>query len=137
MAVRNSVIRVEPDLVEAFNGAPKREQDRVKSVMRGLLKLVPSPVKAASRLSREESRLFLKINRALPEKKQQRYDQLKEKQREEVLAKHEHQELLGLIGELEQLWSERLQAVIDLANLRKITPKEMMRQLGVDPEKYG
>lgn len=137
MAARSSMIRVEPDLAEAFNEAPKQAQERVKSAMRGLLKLVPPPDKEAPRLSKEETRLFLKINRTLSEEKQQRYDQLKEKRLEETLTKKEHLELLGLIEELEQIWSERLQAVIDLAKLRKITPKEMMRKLGVDPERYG
>ena len=51
MATRSSVIQVEPELAEAFNSAPKRQKERVKSAMRGLLKLVPpAPSKKASHL---------------------------------------------------------------------------------------
>lgn len=137
MATRSAVIQVEPDLAEAFNAAPKQQRERAKSAMRSVLKLVPPTPKQAKRLSKKETELFLKINRTLSEDKQQRYDELTEKRFEETLTKKEHAELLKLIEEIEQIWVERLQAVIDLAKLRKISPREMMRQLGVDPDKYG
>jgi hemerythrin-like domain-containing protein len=137
MSTRSAVIQVEPDLAEAFNTAPKQQQERVKSAMRSLLRLVPSDPKSANRLSKKETEIFLRINRTLPEDKQQRYEELTEKRVEETLTKKEHKELLSLIEELQQIWVERLQAIVDLAKLRKIPPREMMRQLGVDPEKYG
>lgn len=137
MSTRSSVIQVEPDLAEAFNAAPKQQQERVKSAMRSLLKGVPTNRKKAPRLSKRESALFLKINRNLSEDKQKRYDELTEKRLDGRLTKREYSELGKLIEEVEQIWVERWQAVIDLAKLRKISPREMMRQLGVDPEKYG
>jgi hypothetical protein len=137
MSTRSAVIQVEPDLAEAFNAAPEPEQERVKTAMRSLLRLVPPAPEKAKRLSKKETGLFLKINRTLPEEKQRRYEELKEKMSEETLTKKEHAELLELIEDLQQIWVERWQAVIDLAKLRKIPPQEMMRQLGVDPKKYG
>ncbi len=137
MSTRSSVIQVEPDLAEAFNAAPKARKRQALSAMRQVLRPAKERKVKIPRLSKKETELFLKINRTLPEDKQQRYDELTEKRIEETLTKREHAELLRLIEELEQIWVGRLQAVIDLAKLRKISPREMMRQLGVDPDKYG
>jgi hypothetical protein len=62
MSTRSAVIQVEPDLAEAFNAVPKLEQERIKSAMRSLLRLVPPAHKKARRLSKRETELFLKIN---------------------------------------------------------------------------
>jgi hypothetical protein len=137
MATRTAVIQVEPDLAEAFNAAPKTRKKQALSAMRQVLRPAGRRKGNVPRLSKKETELFLKINRTLPEDKQQRYDELNEKRFEETLTKREHAELLGLIEELQDIWAERLQAVIDLAKLRKISPREMMKQLGVDPDKYG
>lgn len=137
MSTRNSVIQVEPDLAEAFNAAPKARKRQALSAMRQVLRSAKERKVKVLRLSKKETELFLKINRTLPEDKQQRYDELKEKRFEETLTKKEHAELLRLIVDIEQIWVERLQGVIDLAKLRKISPREMMKQLGVDPDKYG
>ncbi|HZF37708.1 MAG TPA: STAS/SEC14 domain-containing protein [Blastocatellia bacterium] len=137
MATRTAVIPVEPDLADAFNAAPKTRKMQALSAMRQVLNPAKRRKVKVLRLSKKETELFLKINRTLPEDKQQRYDELTEKRFEETLTKREHAELLRLIEELEQIWIGRWQAVIDLAKLRKIAPREMMRQLGVDPDNYG
>jgi hypothetical protein len=137
MATRSSVIQVEPDLAEAFNAAPKTRKKQALSAMRQVLRPARRHKVKVPRLSKKETELFFKINRTLPEDKQQRYDELTEKRFEEALTKREHAELLKLIEDLQQIWIERWQAVIDLAKLRKISPREMMKQLGVDPDKYG
>jgi hemerythrin-like domain-containing protein len=137
MATRSSVIQVEPDLAEAFNAAPKTRKKQALSAMRQVLRPARRHKVKVSRLSKKETELFLKINRTLSEDKQQRYDELTEKRFEETLTKREHAELLRLIEDLQQIWIERWQAVIDLAKLRKISPREMMKQLGVDPDKYA
>ncbi|MGH9937615.1 MAG: hypothetical protein ACREAM_15305 [Blastocatellia bacterium] len=133
MATRSAVIQVEPDLAEAFNAAPEQQQERVKSAMRSLLRLVPTIREKAPRLSKKESALFLKINRNLSEDKQKRYDELTEKRLDDRLTEQEYSELGALIKEIEQIWGERLQAVIDLARLRKMAPEKMMKQLELDP----
>ncbi|HEY6403458.1 MAG TPA: hypothetical protein VI479_18690 [Blastocatellia bacterium] len=134
MATRSSVIQVEPDLAEAFNAAPKTRKKQALSAMRQVLRPARRHKVKVPRPSKKETELFLKINRALPEDKQQRYDELTKKRFEETLTKREHAELLRLIEDLQQIWSERWQAVIDLAKLRKISPREMLKQLGIDPD---
>ena len=133
MSTKTAVIQVEPDLAEAFNAAPKQQQERVKSAMRSLLRPVPTNRKKASRLSKRETALFLKINRNLSEDKQKRYDELTEKRLDDRLTKKEYSELGELIKEIEQIWVERLQAVIELAQLRKTSPEKMMKRLELDP----
>lgn len=137
MATRTATIIVDAELAADYAAAPKARRRKALSAMRQALRAVPATKTKASRLSKRETELFLKINRTLPEDKQQRYDELTEKRIEGTLTKKEHAELLRLIEEIGQIWVERLQAVIDLAKLRKISPREMMRQLGVNPEKYG
>jgi hypothetical protein len=134
MATRSSVIQVEPDLADAFNAAPKTRKKQALSAMRQVLRLARKHKVKVPRLSKKETGLFLKINRALPEDKQQRYDELTVKRFEATLTKREHAELLRLIEDWQQIWSERWQAVIDLAKLRKISPREMMKQLSIDPD---
>lgn len=137
MATRTASIIVEAELAADYAAASKARRKKALSAMRQALRAVPALKTKALRLSKRETELFLKINRTLPEDKQQRYAELTEKRIEETLTKKEHAELLELIEELQQIWVERWQAVIDLAKLRKVSPQEMMRQLGVDPEKYG
>jgi hypothetical protein len=130
MAARSAVIRVEPDLAEAYNSAPPQEQARLKAVLRTELRLVPK--KTAPRLSKKESELFLKINRGLPEEQWQRMAELNEKLEDASLTEEEHAELLRLTKRSERLQVERLRAVIELAKLRQVEPEEMMRKLELD-----
>jgi hypothetical protein len=130
MATRSAVIRVEPDLAEAYNSAPAQEQSRVRAVMRGELRLVPKQM--APRLSKKETELFLKINRGLSEEQWQRMADLNEKLEESDITDVEHAELLRLARRSERLQVERLRAVIELAKLRQVQPEEMMRQLELD-----
>jgi hypothetical protein len=137
MSTRSAVIQIEPELAEAFNAAPKQEQERVKSAMRSLLHLVPSTPPPPQRLSQKETELFLKINRGLSEKQQRRLAALNEKIEESVLTEAEQAELLRLSDRVEKLWVERLRALIELAKRRKIPPEDLMRQLEIEPPSNG
>jgi hypothetical protein len=132
MSTRSAVIQVEPDLAEAFDAAPEREQERAKSAMRSVLKLVPLPKEKAQRLSKKETELFLKINRTMTEDQQKQYDRLTEKRLDGTLTKREHTELENLILEIERMGVERLRAVIELARLRKVAPDQLIKQLEID-----
>ncbi|MEP7337562.1 MAG: hypothetical protein ABI977_07435 [Acidobacteriota bacterium] len=134
MSIRSAVIQVEPDLAEAFNIAPKARQRKALSAFRQVLSEPKSAKSKVTRLSKKESELFLRINRTLTPEKHDRYEELTEKRLDESLTKSEHAELGKFIKEIEQLWGDRLQAVIELAKLRKITPQEMMKRLEIDPQ---
>ncbi|MBI3428273.1 MAG: hypothetical protein HY011_35565 [Acidobacteria bacterium] len=132
MATEPATITVEPSLARAYNAAPKATQQRVQAVLRQALRQVSVPVTAAPRLSKRESELFLRINRTVTEAQQQRFESLTAKRLAGTLTKHEHTELGVLIAELERLGVDRLQAVIELARLRKIPPAELAKQLELE-----
>lgn len=137
MPAKASVIRVEPDLAKAFNTASEQERERAKAAMRSILKLVTPTPKKAPRLSKKETELFLVINRGLSDEQRQRLDGLNEKIEKSTLTDEEHAELLSLTKLVEKMWAESLRAIIELAQLRKIPPEEMMRQLEIEPPPYA
>lgn len=89
--------------------------------------------KEAPVLTEAESRLLLKINEDLPEEVQIRYHELTTKSVEETLTEEEHQELLGLIPQVEAKSAERLKYLIELAALWKVSVDEVMDRLGITP----
>jgi hypothetical protein len=104
--------------------------------MRSVLRESRPAKPTVPRLSKRETRLFLRINRHLTLEKQQRYDELKQKREDETLTKAEHKELLQFVEEIEDIWADRLRAVIELAKLRGISPRELMKQLEIEPRSY-
>jgi hypothetical protein len=134
MAAKSSVIQVEPDLAQAFNAAPKRAQERAKSAMRNILKIVaPELEEKALSLSKKESELLVRINRGLSPGQRSRLAELTDKMEYESITDAEHEELLRLTRQMEKKWVEQLQAVTALARLRKVSLDEMLTQLGKQP----
>lgn len=98
--------------------------------------LVLEACRQAPVLSAKESELLLKINRALPEALQQRYQYLTAKRDAETLTAAEHTELLNLTETNEQFMLERMQALALLAQLRGQTLAEVMHNLGIQWPHY-
>lgn len=137
MSSRTAPIIVDASLAAAYNSAPKTKQKKALSAMRSVLRESKGATPAVPRLSKRETRLFLRINRSLTPEKQQRYDELKQKREDETLTKAEHEELLRFVEEIEDIWADRLRAIIGLAKLRGISPRELMKQLEIEPRSYG
>ena len=87
--------------------------------------------------TKNESELLLKINHGLLPDIQQRYDELVAKRKAETLTPDEHQELLGLISQIEKLDVERIKHLVDLARLRGISLIELMKDLGIRTPPYA
>ena len=133
-----STIAVNAKVAQAYNAAPKKVQQRVQVMLRQALQESQSPTaQTAGKLSKQETDLFARINRTLSAVQQQRLAVLKNKLEQETLTKAEHAELLQLVDVHQQLWVERLEAVIALAKLRGLTPAAMLEQLGIDPQRYA
>lgn len=81
-----------------------------------------------------EIELLQKINQTLPDELQQQYNDLSEKMRSGAITPNEHQELLKLIDIVEQNDGDRLQHLIQLAQLRNISLPELMQQLDIHPQ---
>ena len=81
-----------------------------------------------------ELELLQKINQALPEEIQQKYNDLSAKMRSQTVTPEEHQDLLKLIDIVEQADGDRLQNLIKLSQLRNISLAELMQQLQIQPQ---
>ena len=87
----------------------------------------------APSLPKREAELLQLINRGIPPKARQRYDELNDALSAENITDAEHQELLGLIEQVKQADVERLRHLIELAQLRQLSLDELMNQLGLRP----
>lgn len=132
MANGSAAIQVNTKLAEAYNAAPKTTQKKLQALWQEALRATTASEKPAQRLSKKETDLFLRINCTLPEAEQQRFADLTEKRLAGKLSTVEHKELEQLILAWERLGADQLQAVIELARLRKIPPEQMLKQLELD-----
>ncbi|WP_020559728.1 hypothetical protein [Thiofilum flexile] len=84
-----------------------------------------------------EVQLLTHINQGLPAQEQKRWTQLEQKRQEETLTPEEHQELLKLNDQLEQLNVVRMQALTKLAFIRQISITTLMQNLGIRTPDYA
>ena len=87
----------------------------------------------APSLSKEETKLLLKINEGLPEATQLRYNELLSMLANGSLKGKEHKELLQLTNQVEANSAERLRNLLQLARLWNTTVDEVMDRLGIKP----
>ena len=80
---------------------------------------------------KEEVDLLQKINKSLSIKEIDRFNALREKQYEDDITEQEYAELLVLVNKIEKLNVKRLKYLISLAQLRNVTVREVMNQLGL------
>jgi len=92
--------------------------------------------KAAS-LSSRETELLLKINQGVPAAANARYQSLQSKRQAEQLTAEERRELSRLINQREKLQAQRLESLAELARLRNMTLRGVMRQLGIQSPGYA
>ncbi len=113
----NSTARLVPQDFDRFlrEVYVKRAQDRTTS------------------LPEREAVLLKKIRQNLPEAFQKRFAQLRKKRDAETLSEIEYAEYLDLIDTMETDNAEKLNHIIELANLRGIHPNALMQQLGILP----
>lgn len=86
----------------------------------------------ARTLPQRETELLQIINQKLfPEDKQEEYDELYHKLSIEQISPSEHELLLNLIQQREEKGVERMRCLVELAQLRKVSLKELMTHLGI------
>ncbi len=86
---------------------------------------------------RKEAVLLKKINKSLPIGQIERFKELNQKRLEETIASEEYAELLTLLDKIEKLNVSRLKYLTSLALLRKVTVRELMKQLGISGSLNG
>lgn len=83
-------------------------------------------------LRTNEARLLETINATLPSEQRATYRRLSTKRKSGDLTPVEHRELIRLSDLVEGFHARRLQSLVKLAALRKVTLAELMRQLGLE-----
>lgn len=88
-------------------------------------------------LPQAESELLLKINQDIPPDIQQRCNELIAKRQDETLTTEEHSELIHLTEQIEKLEAQRLEYLVELARLRRISLSALMENLGIRTAAYA
>ena len=78
-----------------------------------------------------ETKLFERINTALPTETRRRYDELVKKCRRNRISKADHAELLRLTDVVEISHAARLAAVVELAKYRGVDFDELLDEVGL------
>ncbi len=82
-------------------------------------------------LSESESTLLLKINQALPENVHQEFITLRDRRDAETITDAENERLSELSDRIEMLSAERAEALLELANVRRVPLMTLMDDLGI------
>ena len=85
----------------------------------------------ASYVSQNEAEVLLKINQGLSPKIQKRFDELAEKLQAETMSAEEREEFIRLTNRIEKLDAKRIELLGKLAEIRKQTLDEVMKDLGI------
>jgi hypothetical protein len=130
-----SKVQIELDMSEVLHGLSELQKEEFEAFVSKVLSLQAK--RKASSLSKNEVELLHKINMQLSESERVRLEHLNVKLSKETLTQAEHEELMGLLGRVEQLDVERMNTLIELATLRGMTLEDVMKQLGFPPRLHG
>jgi hypothetical protein len=95
------------------------------------LNSVPSIVPAI-----QEEPLLEIIQRRLPPQQQARLNDLRQRLADEVITEEEHQELLAFIDPIEQMDADRVEAMIQLAQLRNVHLNTIIQEFLPNPQTF-
>jgi hypothetical protein len=79
----------------------------------------------------QESILLKKINKSLPVEQMERFRHLNKKRLDNTLSEKEYSELLVLLEKIEKLNALRIKPIAALAQLRNVSTRELIKQLGI------
>ena len=86
-----------------------------------------------SALSEREAELLFKIYQGLPPATQRRLNKLIDKRRADTISAKELRELKKLTDQIEKSDAKRLGLMTELAHLRKVPLRKLIKQLGLKP----
>src|SRR5207244_2931667 len=115
------------DVLEMVRQMPREEFD---AFLEKALSLRTQPT--ADTLSPAETRLIKRINRGLSVELCKRYARLTRRRKKDSMSAKEREELLKLTHEIESRDAERAAALVDLAKLRRLPVRVLMKQLGIE-----
>jgi hypothetical protein len=85
--------------------------------------------------SSQEAPLIAIIERRLAPEAQSRLNNLRQRLADETITEAEHQELLTFIDPIEQMDAERVEAMIQLAQLRQVNLNTIIQEFLPNPQK--
>ena len=80
-----------------------------------------------------EAEILVQINEGLLSVKQGRLNELIEKRQRSTITAKELRELKGLTGQIEQSDADRLKLLTELAQLRNLSLRKLIKELGLKP----
>jgi len=86
-----------------------------------------------SALSEREAELLFKINKGLPSATQRRLNELIDKRRADTISAKELRELKKLTDQIENSDAKRLGLLTELAHLRNVPLRKLIKRLGLKP----
>ncbi|MEC4816044.1 MAG: STAS/SEC14 domain-containing protein [Scytonema sp. PMC 1069.18] len=89
----------------------------------------------ATRLTKAEAELLVKINQGLPSILQKDYEELMTKREAETLTDDEYKTLLSLTEEIEKMQAERIENLAELARIRNVSLATLMESLDIHATK--
>ena len=130
-------IQIEAQLssVELLRAAEQLKLPELEELVANLLAIQAD--RRAPRLLRAEAELLQIINRAAPADARKRFDALNSRRRSESLTEEEQSELLRLIDQMEAFDVQRVEALSELARLRKVSLKALMKDLHIRKPRYA
>ena len=129
----NVSLNVPPDIERKLKQAASQIGLSPDSYIVRLLQQELQTRATSARLSAEETDLLQRINASLSAVEWERYRALLAKRDAESLNDKEQAELISLSDQIEQANVRRMEAVAELARVRKVTVPELMSTLGLSP----
>lgn len=123
-------------LIEVVKQLPAKERRKVRQQLDEDSTVVKPQRNGDRRKTREETEADLldriRLNSSLPDAARHRFNRLRRKLQNETISETELTELQHLTSRAESMAVERLEALVELARLRKMNLNTLMRELGLD-----
>lgn len=127
MSVHSVEITAE-NLLDAVVSLPKNEFERLITNAKKLRRTLPE------NQANKDIRLIKKVNEStLSETEQKRFYELIEKRQSENISEDELKELIALTEKSEELNVKRLKYLVEIANIRNKSLREVMKELEIFP----
>jgi hypothetical protein len=121
-------VEIPEDLASQWNRLSKTEQERLLR-FRLFKDLQDLPETSPSR----DTQLLSLIGEGLPTNFWQRLSVLQQKAETSSLTQEEYKERLDLLTQKDQWHLKRMEYVLELAHLRHLKPRDLLKKLDIDP----
>ncbi len=121
--------QIDLELEHVMQGMDKLDHIELENVLSRISIMLAR--KKAPCLPQQEAKLLGVINQGVDANVMQRHIELTNLMHNDKLTEQEHQELIQLIDQIEQADAERMQALVELANIRAVSVDALMQQLNI------